>query len=141
MLPLHARHVPHLRDAQGDGLPDWRRCAGLFRHATRPMVLKLPESMTLDGGHGRTYRCRGPCTGSGRRCRGSKRVVVLGAGPIGNLAAQVARGLGAKAVMITDVSAYKLAKARQCGIEFVVDSQTEDLGEAISRTSARIKPT
>ena len=39
-------------------------------------------------------------------------IAVLGAGPIGNLVAQAAKGLGAAKVMITDVSDYRLEKAK-----------------------------
>ena len=56
---------------------------------------------------------------------------VLGAGTIGNLTAQAARGLGAESVMITDVSEYKIAKAKACGIDLAVNTIKEDLGEAI----------
>ena len=62
-----------------------------------------------------------------------KRVLVLGAGTIGNLVAQVAQASAARAVMITDVSPYKLNKARQCGIEFVANPHEEDLGQALVR--------
>jgi len=62
------------------------------------------------------------------------KVVVLGAGTIGNLVGQVARASGAKGVIITDVSEYKLEKARACGFEHVVNSQREDLGQAILNT-------
>ncbi len=60
-----------------------------------------------------------------------KRVLVLGAGTIGNLTAQVAKASGASAVMITDVSDYKLQKAQACGIDYTVNVAKEDLGEAI----------
>jgi len=59
-----------------------------------------------------------------------KNVLVLGAGTIGNLVGQVAKALGAKAVMITDVSEYKREQARQSGLDFVVDP-AEDLTRAI----------
>jgi L-iditol 2-dehydrogenase len=62
-----------------------------------------------------------------------KKVLVLGAGTIGNLVAQVAKATGASAVMITDISDYKLDKARACGIDFPVNTRQEDLGEAILR--------
>lgn len=58
-------------------------------------------------------------------------VVVMGAGTIGNLVAQVAKALGAGKVMITDISAYKLEKARECGIQFAINPHEEDLGQAI----------
>jgi len=59
------------------------------------------------------------------------KVLVLGAGTIGNLVAQVARASGAASVMITDVSEYKLAKARGCGFEHVINPAVTDLGEGI----------
>ncbi|TVQ39730.1 MAG: alcohol dehydrogenase [Spirochaetaceae bacterium] len=61
------------------------------------------------------------------------RVLVLGAGPIGNLVAQAARGLGAAAVMITDISDVRLAKARDCGIEAAVNVAHNDLADAVVR--------
>jgi len=57
-----------------------------------------------------------------------KRVLVLGAGTIGNLVAQVARALGAGDTMITDVSDYRLEIARACGIRSAVNVSQEDLG-------------
>ena len=41
-------------------------------------------------------------------------IAVLGAGPIGNLVAQTAKGMGAAKVMITDISDLRLAKAKEC---------------------------
>lgn len=61
-----------------------------------------------------------------------KNVVVLGAGPIGNLVAQVARAAGAK-VLITDLSDYRLDVAAQCGIEHVSNTRRESLAEASQR--------
>ncbi len=39
-----------------------------------------------------------------------KQVLVFGAGTIGNLVGQVAKALGARKVLMTDVSAYKKAR-------------------------------
>ncbi len=60
-----------------------------------------------------------------------RKVIVLGAGTIGNLVAQSARALGAEKVMITDISEYKLNKARACGIDLAVDTSRQDLGDVI----------
>lgn len=60
-------------------------------------------------------------------------VLVLGAGPIGNLVAQEAKILGATSTMITDVSDYRLEKALACGIDFAVNAERDDLGDAIRR--------
>jgi L-iditol 2-dehydrogenase len=96
-------------------------------------VLKVPDRISLDeaamiepvsvGVH--AIRRAGGAEG--------KQVLVLGAGTIGNLTAQVAKASGAAAVMITDISPYKLDKARQCGIDYVINAQVENLGEAILR--------
>ncbi|MBN1306193.1 MAG: alcohol dehydrogenase catalytic domain-containing protein [Anaerolineales bacterium] len=59
------------------------------------------------------------------------KVIVLGAGTIGNLVAQVAQASGAAQVMITDVSEYKLEKVRQCGVELAINTMKVDLGQAI----------
>lgn len=61
------------------------------------------------------------------------KIAVLGAGPIGNLVAQVAKGLGAESVMITDISDIRLAKAKECGVEFAVNTRSENFGEAMVR--------
>jgi len=50
-----------------------------------------------------------------------KNVVVSGAGTIGNLVAQFANARGAKRVLITDISDFRLHKARECGIEHTLN--------------------
>jgi len=52
-------------------------------------------------------------------------VLVLGAGPIGNLVAQVARWRGAREVLVSDVSDHRLAIARQCGIARTTNPRSE----------------
>ncbi|MCF0134638.1 MAG: alcohol dehydrogenase catalytic domain-containing protein [Blautia sp.] len=59
------------------------------------------------------------------------KIAVLGAGPIGNLVAQTAKGMGAEAVMITDVSEWRLEKAKECGVDFCVNTKEKDFGEAM----------
>ncbi len=62
-----------------------------------------------------------------------RRILILGAGPIGNLAAQTAIGLGAAAVMVTDLSDFRLQIAGRCGIPHRVNAGREDLGQAVKR--------
>ena len=61
-----------------------------------------------------------------------RRVAVLGAGPIGNLVAQVARSEGA-AVLITDLSPFRLDVARRCGLDAVSNAGQESLTQAAAR--------
>lgn len=62
-----------------------------------------------------------------------KNVLILGAGPIGVITAQAARGMGANAVMITDITNPRLKIASRCGIDFCVNTAEEDLGEALQK--------
>jgi len=59
-------------------------------------------------------------------------VVVLGAGPIGNLVAQAARACGAN-VLITDLSDHRLAIAAACGIDATSNAEQETLAQASQR--------
>jgi len=58
-------------------------------------------------------------------------VLVTGAGPIGIMAAMVARHNGARFVVITDVSDYRLELARKVGVTRAVDVRTETLPDVM----------
>ena len=60
-------------------------------------------------------------------------VLVTGAGPIGIMAAMVARRCGARKVVITDKNPVRLDLARSLGIEFVVDVRNERLSKVMER--------
>ncbi len=62
-----------------------------------------------------------------------KNVLILGAGPIGNLVGQVAKGFGAQSVMITEVSNFRLDIAKKCGIDYVVNPHAYDLDNVIEK--------
>ena len=94
-------------------------------------VLKVPEAISLD--HSAMIEPLAVAVHALSRygdVRG-KKVVVLGAGTIGNLVAQSAHALGASDVLVTDISEYKLEKARRCGIPLAINSTHENLGEVI----------
>lgn len=58
-------------------------------------------------------------------------VVVVGAGTIGNFVAQAAKGLGAGQVMVTDINQEKLDYAKECGIDYAVNTSSCSLKDAI----------
>ncbi len=62
----------------------------------------------------------------------NKNVVITGAGPIGNLMAQVSRAKGAN-VLIVDISDYRLEKAKACNIIHVSNARQENLQDAAKR--------
>ncbi len=59
------------------------------------------------------------------------KIAVIGAGPIGNLVAQVARGMGAE-VLITDVSDFRLELARSCGADHIANTRNIDFNTALT---------
>ena len=95
------------------------------------MVLKLPASTSLDEAAMIEPVSVAVHALSRAGDVAGKKVLVLGAGTIGNLVGQVAQASGAEQVMITDISEYKLEKARACGLEHAINPQQEDLGQAI----------
>lgn len=58
-------------------------------------------------------------------------VLVTGAGPIGIMAAAIARHAGARSVVVTDVSEYRLSLAKRMGADVVVNVATESLSDVI----------
>ena len=57
-------------------------------------------------------------------------VVITGAGPIGLMAAAVARHVGARFVVITDVSPYRLELAAKMGVDLALDVSQRPLADA-----------
>ncbi|MFW6303491.1 MAG: zinc-dependent alcohol dehydrogenase, partial [Candidatus Sumerlaeota bacterium] len=106
-------------------------CGQEYFRVDADKVLSLPEGMSLDAGA--LIEPISVAVHALRRMGGAagKKVVVLGAGTIGNLTAQCARAMEADAVMVTDISDYKIEKAHECGIDPAVNTRTADLGEAI----------
>ena len=103
-----------------------------FLEVDAKLVLQLPDNMSHDEGAMLEPVCVG--VHSCRRITGGisgKKVVVQGAGTIGNLTAQAAKALGAAAVMITDVSDSRLELAKKCKIDYTVNIATQDLEKAI----------
>jgi threonine 3-dehydrogenase len=60
-------------------------------------------------------------------------VLITGAGPIGLMAAEVARHVGARFVVITDVSPYRLELAKRMGVDLALDVTTETIASAQHR--------
>ena len=92
---------------------------------------KLPQKMTFEEGAMIEPTAVGVhAVKLGGRAAGSK-VLVIGAGPIGNLAAQAAKALGAAEVMIVDISDIRLDLAKKCGIDYCVNTAKTNLEAAI----------
>jgi threonine 3-dehydrogenase len=57
-------------------------------------------------------------------------VLITGAGPIGIMAAAVAKHAGARFVVVTDVNEYRLALAKKMGATLAVDVRTQTIADA-----------
>ncbi len=64
-------------------------------------------------------------------------VLITGAGPIGIMAAAIARHAGARHVVITDLSEGRLELARKMGVTLALNPRQAGLGEAISSLGMR----
>lgn len=60
-------------------------------------------------------------------------VLITGAGPIGVMAVAIARFVGSRHVVITDVNPYRLELARKMGASVALDVRTESLDDAMKR--------
>lgn len=94
-------------------------------------VLRLPESLSFDeGAMVEPLAVAVHSSSRGGNLTG-KKVMVLGAGTIGNLMAQAAKGMGAAKTMITDISNYRLKIAAACGIDYCINVRKQQLEQEI----------
>jgi len=108
-------------------------CAQDLFVTTTDKIVPLPDSLSfVQGALIEPTAVAVHSTGRGGDLTG-KNVVVLGAGPIGNLVAQVVRCRGAKKVLITDISDFRLEKAKECGISDTSNAGKESLADASKR--------
>ena len=124
-------------------------CPDMVFHATPPVdgtlaeyvthlasfAFALPDSMSFDEGamleplSVGIWACRRAAVGPGVR------VLVTGAGPVGQLAAQTALAFGATEVVVADVNAHRLSVASSLGATEVVDVSTTSLADAYAGRS------
>jgi L-iditol 2-dehydrogenase len=97
------------------------------------LVIKLPAGMDYDTGAMLEPVAVGAHAIGRLGSVEGKKILVLGAGPIGNLTAQVAGGRGAASVAISDISDFRLGVARECGIPNTINPQKEDLAAAVGK--------
>jgi Threonine dehydrogenase and related Zn-dependent dehydrogenases len=103
-------------------------------------VLKLPDNISFDeGAMVEPLAVAVHALGRSGMDLSGKKVLVLGAGTIGNLVAQTAKGLGAASVMITDLSEFRLSKAKECSIDHCINTSKQDLSKALLENFGEFK--
>ncbi len=108
-------------------------CAQDLFLTSADLLVPLPDSFTFEQGAMIEPLAVGVHSTARAGDLEGRNVAVLGAGPIGNLVAQVARCRGAARVLITDLSDYRLDVARRCGIEHTSNAAQEQLADAARR--------
>lgn len=94
-------------------------------------LVRLPETFSLEYGAMIEPAAVGAHAASRAGDLTGKNVVVSGAGTIGNLVAQFVLARGARKVLITDVSDYRLETARRCGIAGTLNVAKTPLKEGV----------
>ncbi len=108
-------------------------CAQDLFVAPQNRIIPLPESLTFEqGALVEPLAVAAHSTGRAGNL-GNRNVVVLGAGTIGNLVAQAARCRGARKVLVTDPSSFRLEKALVCGVDAVCNVANERLSDTARR--------
>jgi len=128
--------------AVGDRLTFWGH-QGSFAQFTaiRPHLLavgKMPDGMTYEQGALTQLLCsilRG--TESGKITKGD-RVLVIGQGPVGLLAAQACKALGASPVITVDFHENRLEMSRRLGADVVVNAREDDMAEAVRKNAGAV---
>jgi len=92
-------------------------CAQDLFVVPKERFVPLPESLTAEQGALVEPASVGAHSTSRAGDVTGKNAVVLGAGTIGNMVAQFVRCRGAKNILITDLSDYRLGIAQKCGID------------------------
>ncbi|MGB9765572.1 MAG: zinc-dependent alcohol dehydrogenase [Candidatus Saccharicenans sp.] len=102
-----------------------------FLAVPQEIVVKLPDSINDDlGAMVEPLAVGVHAVGRLSELKG-RNILILGAGPIGNLTAQAAKALGASSVMIADISDIRLEIARKCGVDIAVNNLKQDLAKEI----------
>jgi L-iditol 2-dehydrogenase len=104
-----------------------------FLAVDQDLVINLPAGMDYDSGAMVEPVAVGAHAVGRLGTVEGKKVLVLGAGPIGNLTAQVAGGRGAASVAISDISDFRLGVAGECGIPHTINPAKEDLAASVQK--------
>jgi 2-desacetyl-2-hydroxyethyl bacteriochlorophyllide A dehydrogenase len=122
-------HICDTLKVQGFQAPG---CAQDLFVTSAEQTVKLPDQFTFEQGAMVEPTAVAVHAASRAGEVAGRNVVVLGAGPIGNLVAQVCRAGGAN-VLVTDLSDFRLGIARQCGLANTSSARQEELADAVGR--------
>jgi L-iditol 2-dehydrogenase len=96
------------------------------------MVIPLPATLSPDAGaliEPLAVACHAIRRGGGVE---GKRIAVIGAGTIGNLVTQAAKALGAREVLVSDPSEFRLGLAAECGADHTANPKIKGFAQAVT---------
>ncbi len=97
---------------------------------------RLPEAMSFeDGALIEPVACAVQALKRKSRMRSGDRVLILGAGMMGQILIRVARHYGASILMTADRVPYRLGKAVEMGADLAVDVSKDDLAKAVRKAT------
>jgi L-iditol 2-dehydrogenase len=99
----------------------------------KEMVVPIPDAMSMDDAALVEPACVAYHAAKRGKICPNDTVLIVGAGPIGNFCMQSCRALGAKAVIIADRDAERLALAATLGADSVIDVSAEGLRQGLKR--------
>lgn len=115
--------------------PDDGNLCRFYKH-NADFCYKLPDSVTFEEGalieplSVGIYACRRGSVSLGNK------VLVCGAGPVGMVTLLVAKAMGASQVVVTDLSASRLTKAKEVGADFTIQVAKETPQEIASKVES-----
>jgi threonine 3-dehydrogenase len=134
----HLRPLPQLQGGQAPPLPQRHRRGRQPSGLLRRVRLRSGRQRLQGAGHhlrrrGRHARPLGNATHTALSFDlVGEDVLITGAGPIGIMAARIARFCGARHVVITDVNDYRLDLARKMGVSRAVNVGSESLAQVMA---------
>ena len=130
------RHEGNLcgnRKSMGTAIGGTQTDGGMQEYVTVPewMVIPVADNVSYAAAAmlepcGVTLACaKKGLTGDERSC------VVIGAGPIGLLIVKFLKALGVATVIVSDILDTRLAKAKECGADYLINGRQEDVVKAV----------
>ena len=105
---------------------------GMCQYLTHPVHLlhKMPDELTWDVAPITETMCISLHTVRRAMVQAGEKVAIFGAGPVGFLAALICKDMGAEPILI-DIIADRLAHAQKNGIQYTINSSSENLEKKI----------
>jgi L-iditol 2-dehydrogenase len=110
-----------------------------FINVPAEMVIPIPETMSLDDAAMVEPACVAYHGAKRGEITSTDKVLVIGAGPIGNFAMQSCRELGAKETFIADMDEWRLDLAAKLGASGIINLKKESLEEGLNRLAGGSK--